>query len=92
MIAPITKAAIETISTPPAARSFTRPAVSFFSGETRSVSASMAVLNSSAAKTDPIEKIIQSHSCKFIFKKYPSAIAAIAPAPCIQLLCCVLKK
>ena len=61
-------------STAPAAMSFTCPAMGWRPGETKSTNFSIAVLNSSAAITTPMQSTMMSHSVRVMPKKNPAAI------------------
>lgn len=88
-ISPISNASNALTSTAPAATSFIFPAFSFHSGETRSTSHSMAVLNNSAASTNPIAKTTKHHSAELIFSQNPMPMAIKASTRWIQRLCWV---
>ena len=87
IISPIIAAVMAVINTAPAAKSFTLPIFSFHSGDTTSESFSMAVLNVSAANTDPMQMHIIIHSIWLMSKKNPAITTRMAAARCIQALC-----
>ena len=71
-IAPTTAAAIAAQSTAPAAMSFARPASGCSPGETRSVSASIAVFKPSAVQTSPIAPTTAHHSQRRVPGQIPA--------------------
>jgi len=66
------------IRTAPAAKSFISPIFSLNLGSTKSHKFSIEVLNTSAAKTKAMDKIIMFHSIKEILKSNPDIITRMA--------------
>ena len=64
MISPMEAEAIAATKAADAAMSFTFPAMSLYSGETKSTRYSRAVLSSSAIQTMAIERIMKHHSVR----------------------------
>ena len=84
----MTAAVMAAASTAAAARSLHRFAFSWYPGETRLTSSSMAELASSAVNTSPMAKIRRSHSVTYNPVIQPAAITPAAAAKWIHALGC----
>jgi len=92
MISPIIAEVIELIKTAAAARSFTRPAFSWYPGEITSIKYSIVVLIISVVITKPMHNIIIIHSTVDTLKKIPETMTSKAIKRWIHALCCVLIR
>lgn len=87
MISPISAATIAAIKTAAADKSFAFLIVSRYSLVIESPSFSIAVLNNSAIKTNPIKKMTMIHSDREIESQMPNPIATMAMNKWIKALC-----
>ena len=76
-------------STAPAPQSFARRASSWYSGDTRSTTLSMAVFTHSAANTAAMQRITAAQEAPSMRSANPSATASTAMPRCIFMLRCV---